>query len=139
MEQSNKNSRINEFDVFSNSGTLPWGFELMLDCSGCNERILHKEDIEQFSKELVDLIDMKAFGAPIAVHFAEHDEKKAGYTLIQLIETSSIVAHFVDADRVMYCNVFSCKPFDPQTVVDFVKKFFGAEKINQRFVYRNAP
>jgi hypothetical protein len=117
----------------------PWGMELLLDCSGCNDRILRKEDIEQFSKELVELIDMKAFGEPMAVHFAEHDEKKAGFTLVQPIETSSIVAHFVDADRVMYCNVFSCKEFNPQDVVDFVQKFFVAEKINQRFVYRNAP
>lgn len=68
-----------------------WGYHLMLDCSDCDrEKITSKENIINFTKELVKIIDMKAYGDPIVVHFAEHDPTKAGYCLLHLIETSNI-------------------------------------------------
>lgn len=102
-----------------------WGWHLSLDVGGCNkEKITSKDNIVTFCKELVKAIDMKAYGEPEAVHFAEHDASKAGFTLTQLIETSNICAHFVDATGEMYLDVFSCKEFNPETVLDVVGKYF---------------
>jgi S-adenosylmethionine/arginine decarboxylase-like enzyme len=116
-----------------------WGWELTVDCSGCNDKILSKEDVAQFSRELVELIDMKAYGEPQVVHFADHDPSKAGFTLVQLIETSSIVAHFVDDYHLMFCNIFSCKPFDPDAAIAFVKEFFGVKNVHYTFAERRVP
>lgn len=116
-----------------------WGYHLMLDCSGCNlHQISSKENVAAFVKELVKNIDMVAHGEPVVEYFAEHDIKKAGLSLMQLIVTSSITGHFVDHDRHAYLDVFSCKPFEIDVVEDTVKKYFGAQKIRVNFVTRHA-
>ena len=108
--------------------TYTWGWHLSVDLGGCNkEKITSKDNIIAFCKKLVPTIGMKAYGEPEAVHFAEHDAGKAGFTLTQLIETSNICAHFVDATGEMYLDVFSCKSFDPELVMAVVGEFFEPE------------
>ncbi len=114
-----------------------WGYELVINCGGCNDNIMSKEAVEKFSRDLVELIDMKAYGEPQVVYFAGHDPTKAGFTLVQLIETSSITAHFVDEYRQVYINIFSCKPFDPVIASDFVKDYFGAKDLKSVFMTRD--
>lgn len=114
-----------------------WGFHLMLDCSGCSHAaITSQQVIYNFTKNLVQDIDMVAYGEPQIVKFGSGD--KAGYTLVQLIETSNICAHFVDENDTMYLDVFSCKPFDPDVVENLVKITFGATKIRRNFITRHA-
>lgn len=116
-----------------------WGYHLILDCGGCNhDKIADGANITNFTKELVKRIDMKAYGEPIVEHFATHDPSKAGYSMVQLIETSNICAHFVDRDNTAYFDIFSCKPFSNQTVVETVKEFFGATNIRITYLTRQA-
>ena len=60
----------------------------------------------------------------------------SGYTLVQLIETSSITAHFSENTGSIYLNVFSCKEFDPDDAAMFCKKYFGANGMKKRFIVR---
>ena len=116
-----------------------WGYHLVLDCGGCDhDKITDGNNIKEFTKELVKRIDMVAYGDPIVEHFATHDPQKAGFSMMQLIETSNIAAHFVDRDNTMYLDVFSCKPYENQTVVDTVKEFFGAKTIRVTYLTRQA-
>ncbi|CAB4124939.1 SpeD S-adenosylmethionine decarboxylase [uncultured Caudovirales phage] len=102
-----------------------WGYHLTLDCAGCDlQAIRDGETIAKFAAALVKNIDMKAYGEPQVVHFAAHDPTKGGYTLVQLIETSNITAHFVDASGEMFLDVFSCKEFEMSDVVDVVNDWF---------------
>jgi len=106
--------------------TYTWGWHLSLDMGGCDkEKITSKDNIIAFVKELVEKIGMKAYGEPACVHFAEHDASKAGFTLTQLIETSNICAHFVDATGEVYLDVFSCKPFNEEIVVEVAGNYFN--------------
>jgi len=57
------------------------------------------------------------------VHFGE-DEKVAGFSMIQLIETSLISGHFANLTNAVYLDVFSCKAYQPETVQAFAQKFF---------------
>ena len=116
-----------------------WGYHLMLDCSGCDhDRITSRETIYNFTKELIKRIDMVAFGEPVIEHFATHDPNKAGFSMVQLIETSNIAAHFVDKDNTMYLDVFSCKPFSNDTVIATVKEYFGSKDERINYVTRHA-
>lgn len=115
-----------------------WGYHLMLDCANCNHgRITSKENIIAFAKELVKKIDMVAYGEPQVVHFGTGN--KEGYTLIQLIETSNISGHFVNENNSCYIDVFSCKPFDEQKVIDTVYKYFECKNHYKHFRLRLAP
>lgn len=116
-----------------------WGYHLILDCKACDvDKIKSAEVLREFAVQLVDRIDMKRFGEPIIVHFAEENPEAAGYSLVQLIETSAVTGHFVDKNGDCYIDIFSCKPYDPDAAHDFVKEFLGAENITRTFLKRKA-
>ena len=116
-----------------------WGYHLILDCRGCDKGLVtDRENIYDFTKALVRRIDMVAYGEPIIEHFATHDPDKAGYSLVQLIETSNITAHFVDKSGDGYIDVFSCKPYNTKDVIDVVQQFFNPEHISHTFFHRQA-
>ena len=115
-----------------------WGYHLILDASGCDaDSIRSKDNISAFVKDLVNKIDMVAFGEPIIEHFG--DGNKQGYTLIQMIETSNISAHFVEENNTMYLDIFSCKPYDPVTAIEVVKEYFKTTNYRTAFLERLAP
>ena len=109
------------------------------DCASCDrDLITSKDNIYNFIKDLVPAIDMVAFGEPMIEHFATHAEDKAGFSFCQMIETSNITGHFVDADGNFYIDVFSCKPFDNDTVIQVVDKYFKPEKVRMHYISRDA-
>ena len=75
-----------------------WGYHLIfrLQSSAMSKEIVKDAKfIKEFTKILVDGIEMKAYGEPIIEHFATHEEKASGFSLVQLIETSAITVIFV--------------------------------------------
>ena len=115
-----------------------WGYHLILDASAClPARIRCPRVIHEFTHTLVKRIDMKAYGEPLIVHFGDDDKK--GYTLVQLIETSNICAHFCEESNDMYLDVFSCKSFNPKDVECTVREYFNPEQYNLRLLQRQAP
>lgn len=107
-----------------------WGLHTAIDLHGCNaELIRSEEEIKQFVAELCELIQMKRFGECVVVNFGE-DEKVAGFSMTQLIETSLISAHFANLTNTTYLDVFSCKFYDPIVVAEFAKKYFEAQDYN---------
>jgi S-adenosylmethionine/arginine decarboxylase-like enzyme len=115
---------------------LVWGQHLLLDVGTCNTNVRSKEQISLFVKELVNAIDMVAYGEPTIVHFAEHSYEAAGYSLVQLIETSAITGHFSDNNLEAYLDIFSCKPFGQHDAIAVVKKYFAPQTIRAAFVDR---
>jgi S-adenosylmethionine/arginine decarboxylase-like enzyme len=105
-----------------------WGIASSFDIYNCNHvTIRNAEKIKQFVKELCELIGMRRFGETHVVHFGE-DERVAGYSMVQLIETSLISAHFANQTNTTYLDVFSCKPYDPEIVREFAVNFFGGTR-----------
>ena len=122
----------------SMSALRTWGKHLVLDAGGCSPKMIGCPIvIKNFTKDLVKRIDMVAYGEPQIVMFGTGNKK--GYTLIQLIETSNIAAHFVEENNTMYLDVFSCKDFDPSIVKETVREYFDAQKFSSRVFLREAP
>ena len=114
----------------------PWGLLSCIDLYECDpETIRDAQKIKRFVSELCTLIEMKPFGETQVVHFGE-EERVEGFSMIQLIETSLISAHFANASNATYLDVFSCKLYDPQTVAEFAKRFFKAEKVHLQTINR---
>ncbi|MBF0201360.1 MAG: S-adenosylmethionine decarboxylase [Desulfamplus sp.] len=104
-----------------------WGIASSIDIYGCDPALIRDGDyIKGFVRELCDLIEMKRFGETQVVHFGE-DEKVAGFSMVQLIETSLISAHFANLTNTTYLDVFSCKPYDPEVVKNFAQGYFKGE------------
>jgi len=102
-----------------------WGLATSIDIYECDPATIRDaEKIRRFVVELCELIEMRRFGDTLVVHFGE-DERVAGYSMVQLIETSLISAHFANLTNTVYLDVFSCKMYDPEVVASFAQKYFG--------------
>lgn len=116
-----------------------WGQHLIVDMGGC-ERAAVTSDvaIRNFCNDLVEGIGMVAFGEPIITHFAKHDPKASGYTLVQLIETSAVTAHFAEQAGDIYLDVFSCKEFSTAAVLAVCRRHFSPTTLNHTNLSRAA-
>ncbi|MEE4264716.1 MAG: S-adenosylmethionine decarboxylase [Desulfobacteraceae bacterium] len=105
-----------------------WGIASSIDIYDCDPgKIRSADTIRQFVVELCELIEMKRFGETQVAHFGE-DERVAGYSMVQLIETSLISAHFANFSNTTYLDVFSCKTYDPEIVRGFSQIYFGGSR-----------
>jgi len=116
-----------------------FGQHLIVDAAGCNHRISDRDAIAAFAEDLVKAIDMKAYGAPWIEHFGHDLPKTSGFTLVQLIETSNVCAHFCDHSGEAYFDIFSCKAFDESIALDVIDRFFEPDLCEKRSLTRQAP
>ncbi len=107
--------------------TGAWGLATQLDLHDCNPEIIRSaEKIREYTYELTDRIGVKRFGEPVIVHFGQ-DERVAGYSLVQLIETSLVSGHFANLTDRAYLDIFSCAYYNPADVVSYSAGFFEAK------------
>ena len=114
-----------------------WGYHLIINAGQCSKSTIRSHShIYQFATQLVKKIDMVAFGEPRVVRFGSGHT--TGYTLVQLIETSCISAHFAEESNDIYLDVFSCKPFNKAHAISVFKEFFSPTTMQTIFMERQA-
>jgi S-adenosylmethionine/arginine decarboxylase-like enzyme len=123
---------------------INYGQELILDIHECNIEKFNRKDIENYLLELCDdIIDMER--ADLHWWDYEDDDQEdydsapshlKGTSCVQFITTSTIVIHTLDDLKKMFINVFSCKEFDANKVVDFTTNYFGGKIITKKVVNR---
>ena len=129
-------SPILEMDVTKENETDYWGVSSSIDLYDCDLDLMNDADaIREFVKILCDRIKMKRYGETQVVFFGD-EPRVQGYSMTQLIETSLISAHFANASRAIYLDVFSCAPYDPEDAAEFAKEFFKASRYNINVVNR---
>ena len=79
---------------------------------------------------------MKKYGKPICERFGFGKDFTAGFSLVQLIESSLVSGHFSELWNQAFIDIFSCKLFDEKMATNFTKKFFKAKKIKNRVLIR---
>ena len=81
----------------------------------------------QFLKELPAKVDMGALTPPIIV---KGIPENPGITGILVIDYSHISFHaFTDKNRINF-DLYSCKDFDPEVVIEHAEKSFGVSRDN---------
>ena len=137
MEQVTVVSTSDEGIIRQFRETDAWGLATAVDLKKCNpETIRDAEKIRDFVAQLCELIDMKRFGETQVVHFGPND-RVAGYSMTQLIETSLISGHFANETNAAYLDIFSCKEYPPEVMAEFCKDFFEAESCTMQVIFRN--
>ena len=117
--------------------TNAWGLLTSVDLYECNPKTIRDAAaIKRYVDELCELIEMKQFGETQIVNFGE-DEKVAGYSMVQLIETSLISGHFANKSNSAYIDIFSCKYYEPSVAVEFTKKFFESKEVKMHYILRS--
>lgn len=100
-----------------------FGKELILDLKGCSG--ITEDMLRKYVYDLCDLIEMERYGECQIIWFGKPPFE--GYSLLQFITTSSITGHFTETEA--YINIFSCKEYDEDVVIDFSLEKFKAEKV----------
>jgi S-adenosylmethionine/arginine decarboxylase-like enzyme len=115
-------------------GKACYGKHVLLHMEKCNENLLSLETVSKFITQLVEDIDMVAFGDCHCYRFGEGDE--VGISAVQLIYTSSITLHTNDLHREGYLDVFSCKDFQEAQIAESVQRIFSPQKIDIQTIIR---
>jgi S-adenosylmethionine/arginine decarboxylase-like enzyme len=114
-----------------------YGYELIMSLYGCNKEIINsRKKLQEYVDKLCRLIKMKKYGKTILHYFGEKQPFTKGYSLVQLIETSSITGHFSDLWQSAYINIFSCRKYDHTAAKKFTRQFFQAKKVSNTFLIR---
>lgn len=118
----------NEREINTEDTTEYWGVSSSIDLYDCDLTLMQNADaIREFVKILCDRIKMRRYGETQVVFFGD-EPRVQGFSMTQLIETSLISAHFADASRAIYLDVFSCAPYDPEDAAQFAKDYFKASR-----------
>jgi S-adenosylmethionine/arginine decarboxylase-like enzyme len=113
-----------------------WGLSSCIDLYDCDLDLMQDAPaIKRFVVQLCDRIGMRRYGETQVVNFGD-DPRVAGYSMTQLIETSLISAHFANASRAIYLDVFSCAPYVPDAVASFAREYFKAQRFTLHSVER---
>jgi S-adenosylmethionine decarboxylase len=121
----------------ANPGKEHWGYHLILDCSGCNQKVDDPPTVTAYLKEMVQALKMVPVGEPLVHQFTGGEEGR-GTTGIQIITTSSFTFHSDDDADQAYIDIFSCKEFEPQTAIDLTDRYFEPKKTGCLWLYRDA-
>ena len=113
-----------------------WGISSCINLYECDLALMQNADaIRAFVVLLCDRIKMRRYGEPQVVFFGD-EPRVQGFSMTQLIETSLISAHFADASKAIYLDVFSCAPYDPKDTARFAAEYFKADHYQFEVVYR---
>src|SRR5512139_1139363 len=113
-----------------------WGVSSCINLYDCDLALMQDADaIRQFVVLLCDRIKMRRYGETQVVFFGD-EPRVQGFSMTQLIETSLISAHFADASRAIYLDVFSCAPYDPEDTARFAAEYFKANDYHYEVIYR---
>ena len=129
-------SPILEMETTKENETEYWGVSTAIDLYDCDLDLMNDADaIREFVKMLCDRIKMRRYGETQVVFFGD-EPRVQGYSMTQLIETSLISAHFANASRAIYLDVFSCAPYDSEDAAQFAMEYFKASRYNIHVVNR---
>ncbi|CAG0965981.1 partial S-adenosylmethionine decarboxylase, partial [Anaerolineae bacterium] len=113
-------------EISKEETTRYWGVSSAIDLYDCDLSLMQNADaIREFVKILCDRIKMRRYGETQVVFFGD-EPRVQGFSMTQLIETSLISAHFADASRTIYLDVFSCAPYEPEDAAKFAAEYFKA-------------
>ncbi len=116
----------------------PWGYQLIIDCFGCTEdQASDLRDGYEFLDQICDFLHMTKQTQPYIFKTCEKAfPGKPGYSGWVPIIESGIQVHTSAKNHFVSIDVYSCKLYDNDKVVEFVKKWFNPEIVDVQFVYR---
>jgi S-adenosylmethionine/arginine decarboxylase-like enzyme len=122
-----------------------FGVELQMDLHNCDILKFNRIHLKEYIDEVIKMTKMVACdihwwgyeGDPEGFkHDMEHNPFLVGESVCQFIKTSNIVIHSILVYHKCYINIFTCKRFEPQPVIDYTKEFFDCNIAAQHFVER---
>jgi S-adenosylmethionine decarboxylase len=115
-----------------------WGYQLVLDCFGCDEAVCCDLDRGyEFLDKICVHLEMTKQTQPYIFKTCEVTYPgRPGYSGWLPIIESGIQIHTSAKNRFISVDVYSCKAFSEQGVIEFVKRWFAPEQIETCLLHR---
>lgn len=104
-------------------------YHIICDLANCNEKIKFPKAVREFLEEAVKSVNMSILEGPI---IAEGIDENPGVSGIVIIDFSHISVHTFSKYNEALIDIFSCKPFERNPLVDYCCEFFGADRNTSR-------
>ena len=104
-------------------------FHIICDLANCNNKTNDPEAIKKFLVDLVEEVNMSVLEGPI---IAKGIPENPGYTALVIIDYSHLSVHTFTKYNEALIDLFSCKPYDKQKVLDYCNNFFGVKPEDAR-------
>jgi S-adenosylmethionine decarboxylase len=104
-------------------------FHNVYDLENCNEKIGNRNDVREFVEKVAQAIDMTILEGPIV---AEGIEDNPGFSALVIVDFSHISVHTFTKNREALIDVFSCKEYDRERVLNVCKEFFSTPETTIR-------
>ena len=108
-------------------------FHIILDAFNCKLEVLEdKARVEEVVREIARLCGMTIAHGPVVIKGVPENPGVTGFAIIDF---SHISIHTFTSDLEVCIDIFSCKPFDTDGLIEYVKKEFGLEDQNLKLVH----
>lgn len=138
MGQNTANVETQTATTESTAAEPTWGYQLIIDCFGCEHEVCC--DLNrgyEFLDKICIHLNMTKQTQPYIFKTCETTfPGKPGYSGWVPIIESGIQIHTSANNRFISIDVYSCRPFDQEDVVAFVKKWFDPKHIETAFLHR---
>ncbi len=111
---------------------------LILDLKDCKEieKLSNEKFVRGFLLELVEIIKMKALTKPNVLYYKHEEKEESGITGFIIISNSHISVHTYPFKKSLYLDLFSCKRFDSDKVINYVKEIFEPKNLIKKLIKR---
>lgn len=114
-----------------------FGPHLMMDCRECDyDKISDLQYVFQVLNDLPDAIGMTKIIQPYVFPYSGLIPEDKGITGMVVIAESHITFHSFTEKDYFFFDIFSCKHFDVEVVVDYIVKAFGVKNYEKHVASR---
>jgi S-adenosylmethionine decarboxylase len=116
---------------FEDTAKVKFGEHLIFDAYGCNPKKLSDPKLcIKVMQDVCKLGDMKPLSEPVLVNANGNEtlggKDPGGYSGFLIIQESHISLHTFVKRGYVTVDLYSCKPFKTEGVVEYLKKAFGS-------------
>jgi S-adenosylmethionine decarboxylase len=114
------------------------GLQLIIDLKECRnlEKLSDKEFARKFLVELTNLIEIKIIFGPEVIYYEHEEKEESGVTGFVIIVDSHIAIHTYPLKKFVYLDIFSCKEFNQEKVIEHVIKTFNPKDVMWNLIKR---
>ena len=114
-----------------------FGPHLIIDGSRCDTRKLADRNlVEQVLNDYPTAIGMTKIGGPYMFEYQAPDPAYSGVSGLVVIAESHIAIHTFPELDYFTMDIFSCKNFDHELAIDYIKKAFDVQEMDRMLVQR---
>lgn len=114
-----------------------FGVHLTIDIENCNrEKLIDNKFIYRLLSDLPSKLNMQKITLPYTMEWKDKFSNIPGITGFVVIAESHCSIHTFPEQDYVFMDIFSCRHFETEKIIEFLKKEFGSDKATINIIER---